>query len=73
MNYAGTESVRTDVAELVIRMDELRMRMNALGAHSHLNDLPAAELMARQAVTRINALFLKAYLEMLALNACFKD
>lgn len=63
MNYAGIESVRTDVAELAGLMDELRIRMNALGAHSHLNDLPAPELMARQAVTRINALFLNAYLD----------
>ncbi|OFC63614.1 hypothetical protein [Candidatus Erwinia dacicola] len=73
MNYAGIESLRSDVAELVNMMDELWVRMNALGSHNYRDDTPAAELMARQAVTRINALFLNAYREMLALNACFKD
>ncbi|WP_099319853.1 hypothetical protein [Erwinia amylovora] len=73
MNYVGIESVRLDVGELASMMDELRIRMNALGAHSYLNDTSAPELMARQAITRINALFLKSYTEMLALNACFKD
>jgi len=72
-NYAGLEPLRADVAALASDMCDLRQKLNQLEIRWRYDAEPLAERLARQTFCRINALFLEAYREALALDASFKD
>ncbi|WP_269936345.1 hypothetical protein [Serratia liquefaciens] len=73
MNYDGNEQLRADVAVLANSMCELRDTLNAFESRYRYDADALAERLARQTVCRINARFLEAYREVLALDSCFKD
>ncbi|EEF6523086.1 hypothetical protein FV563_11670 [Salmonella enterica] len=69
MNYAGHEKLRAEVAEVANNMCDLRATLNGM-EHRYRFD---SDVLARQTLFRINALFMAAYNEILELDACFKD
>ena len=73
MNYAGHEKLRTDVAELVNSMSDLRDALNDMQHRYRFDSDVLVERLARQTLFRTNALFMAAYNEILELDACFKD
>ena len=73
MNYAGSETLRAEVAALANRMCDLRSIMNDLEHQYRFDSDVLAERLTRQTLFRINALFMAAYNEILELDACFKD
>lgn len=73
MNYNGHEQLRADVAVLANSMCELRDTLNAFESRYRYDADALTERLARQTVCRINACFLEAYRDVLALDSCFKD
>lgn len=73
MNYAGYEELRADVAALSNEMCDLRTRLNGLESGWRQDSGSLPERLARLTVCRINALFLEAYKEALALDTAFQD
>lgn len=72
-NYAGLEPLRTDVATLANEMSDLFMMLNELEHRCGYGSGSLAERLIRQTISRVNALYMEAYREVLALDACFKD
>lgn len=72
-NYAGHEELRAEVAALANGMCDLRTRLNGLESRLRYDADSLTERLVRQTVCRINALYLEAYREVLALDATFKD
>nr|WP_241390596.1 MULTISPECIES: hypothetical protein [Yersiniaceae]ULG17041.1 hypothetical protein 1772p2_00055 [Serratia proteamaculans]ULG20156.1 hypothetical protein 49p3_00066 [Yersinia frederiksenii] len=73
MNYDGHEQLRADVAALANSMCELRDTLNALESSYRYDANDLTERLARQTLCRINGQFLKAYREIIELDAAFKD
>lgn len=73
MNYSGLETLREDVAALGNGMCDLRTALNRLESQYRYDAASLPERMASQTLRRINALFLEAYREMLALDETFQD
>lgn len=73
MNYEGNEQLHADIAALVNSMCELRHTLNSLEFRYGDNEGKLTEQLARQTFCRINAFYLKAYREVLALETCFKN
>jgi hypothetical protein len=73
MNYAGSETLRADVAALANAMCDLRTTLNALESRHRYDADSLTERLARQTLYRINALYSEAFREVLSLDACFKD
>lgn len=73
MNYAGSETLRAEVAALANQMCDLRSIMNDLERQYRFDSDVLAERLTRQTLARINTLFMTAYQEILELDACFKD
>jgi len=72
-NYAGLEPLREDVAALANDIYELLSKLKALELQKCLDEETLAERLARNAFYRIRELYMEAYREALALDACFKD
>ncbi|QKJ89340.1 hypothetical protein PMPD1_4442 (plasmid) [Paramixta manurensis] len=73
MNYSGHETLRADVAALANGMCDLRTELNRLESQYRYDAESLTERLARQTFCRINALFVEAYRQVLALDDCFKD
>ncbi|MCT4709195.1 hypothetical protein MUA04_03160 [Enterobacteriaceae bacterium H11S18] len=73
MNYSELETLREDVAALGNGMCDLRTELNRMEAQYRYDAASLAERMASQTLRRINALFLEAYREVLALDETFQD
>lgn len=73
MNYDGSEGLRTDVAALANAMCDLRQTLNGLEQQYNYQAESLPVLLASQTLRRINALYLKAYCEVLTLDQSFKD
>lgn len=72
-NYAGLEPLREDVATLANDIYELISRLKTLEPQKCQDEETLAELLVRNAFCRIRELYMEAYREALALDACFKD
>jgi len=72
-NYAGLEPLREDVSRLANDIYELLSRLKVLESQKHHDAETVAELLVRNAFCRIRELYMEAYREALALDACFKD
>lgn len=73
MNYSGHEKLRAEVAALANSMSDLRDALNDMEHRYRFDSGVLTELLTRQTLFRINALFMAAYNEILELDACFKD
>ncbi|EBS0712963.1 hypothetical protein DTV15_16810 [Salmonella enterica subsp. enterica serovar Orientalis] len=73
MNYAGHETLRTDVAELANSMSDLRDALNDMEHRYRFDSDVLTERLTRQTLFRINALFMAVYNEIYELDSCFQD
>lgn len=70
---AGFNLLLVEVIALKRDMRELRRTLNWLISRYPNDSCPLAESLIRQSLCRINALYLEAYKEVLALDDCFRD
>jgi len=72
-NYDGNERLRNEIATLCNSMNDVLEALTQLEKACPPAEDCLVVRMAGQSLRRINALYLDAYREMLALDICFED